>query len=54
MKKPEETVIIACRCKNCSHSVKSGSVLYCYYWDFEQGMGANTVKLEDFCSNAEL
>ena len=48
-----ETVEIACRCKDCSHSVKEGSSLCCYYWDYESGMGANCVNPEDFCSNAD-
>lgn len=47
-----EKVEIACRCKDCVHSEKSGHILYCYYWDYEQGMSPNWVDDDDFCSNA--
>ena len=32
--------------------VVKGDILYCYYWDYEQGMSPNWVDDDDFCSNA--
>ena len=48
-----ETVEIICRCKDCIHSDKVGETLYCYFWEYEQGMSPNTVEESGFCSNAE-
>jgi len=50
-----EIVEIKCRCKDCVHSDTRGSdwVLYCYFWDYEQGMSPNTVDKMDFCSNGD-
>jgi len=48
-----ETVEINCRCKDCRHSVKERSTLYCYFWDYEQGMSPNVVDELGFCSNGE-
>lgn len=48
-----EVVEIKCRCKDCTHSVKEGSKLYCYFWDHERGMEPNIVEESGFCSNGE-
>ena len=48
-----ETVEINCRCKDCRHSGKEELTLYCYYWDYEQGMLPNSVDELGFCSNGE-
>lgn len=52
-----ETVQITCRCKDCDYSDKisyTDEYLYCYFWEYEQGMAPNTVYPDDFCSNAKL
>lgn len=49
----KELVEIRCRCKDCKYSLKQGSELYCYLWDYEQGMSPNTVEESGFCSYGE-
>lgn len=50
-----ELVEIKCRCKDCKHAggFDLYKRLYCYWWDYEQGMEPNTVEELDFCSNGE-
>lgn len=48
-----ESVRIKCRCIDCRHSSKDGKILYCYYWDYEQGMSPNIVEEMGFCNNGE-
>lgn len=49
-------VEIECKCIDCEHSeygvLGHSDVLYCYYWDYEQGDSLNEVEEDDFCSNA--
>lgn len=45
-----------CRCKDCIYFKKfreNDTFAYCYFWNYEEGMSPNIVKLDSFCSNAE-
>lgn len=42
------------RCCDCVYCQAVGGVLYCTYWDYEDGSDPNAVEAEDFCSNAAI